>query len=180
MLKGLVSLMAISLSKKRNVAKFVAQLDAAYGKQLSNRLRDIQSAELSLSNARKILKALCEVLPLDLGAWYDLPSYGGDVTIEVSRAQATRVIKRMREAGYVFKDAQYTLASQDELGNDRVNVSRGIESVTGYVAAPESVGRLFIQWIAPYRGGSKCKIVEHTSAAYTSRSLVCESPAKVV
>ena len=176
MLKGLVSLMAISLSKKRNVAKFKAQLDAAYGKQLANRIAEVQRAELSLSSARDILKALCEVLPLDLEYSYDLPSYGGDITVTVTRSQATRVIKRMREAGYVFGDAQYSLASPDASGQDMVNVSRGVESVTGYVASPLSVKRLFIQWVAPYRGGSKCKIVEHTSAAYTSRSLVCDTP----
>jgi len=162
--------MTIRLSE-RSTESMLIDLQDHYAQVIRYQAEEMVRTEKYAREAVLILRALSEVLPLMTTSYWDLQ---GSIVLKLDRVDSVRILNKLRDAGYVFGDATYTLACKDTDGNDQVNVRRGCVEVVSGLASPHAVDRLYVEWIAPYVGGHKCRIVETVHAASTSRSLTCE------
>jgi len=153
-----------SLIKKR-IKGQAAKIPAWRAKLAADGINALNESTKRHREASEVLEVLDKLLPLDLG-YIDLI---GDIDIELPKRAARKVLKRLIDAGFGFDEAGYSLSlEKDKDGRDQVWVQRRCNVAP--VGCPGAKGRLVLQWLALYKGGSKCKIVEST---FTSRGLVC-------
>ena len=162
--------MTIELQRKR-IKDMDQNIDQLFSQFCKRKIDEVAKSTSDAIEGAKILKWLNGIMPVDENWDVDLI---GDIEVGIPRKAVKRVVRLLTEEGLVLGDATYVLACKDIQGREQVKVTRVVKGIKEGYEAPAAVracvDRLEIAWIAPYKGGYKCKIVESN---LVHRSLVC-------
>lgn len=153
----------------RKVKDFESKMNEFENEYIAEQVASLARTVKRYQDKIKLVKFLSKFISIEVKGRWEI-SY---LTIKCDKRQAKRVLRQLMQVGVKFGEASYELSAYDKgpKGDDMVYVCRTMSEIPGF--DKQLVEDCSIRWLAPYKGGHQCKIVETVSPATTYRSLVC-------